>query len=313
MFKLTRLEINKLADSANFNRNTTEKVLRLYSILNFFDESDLGSMIALKGGTAINLFLLDLPRLSVDIDLDFTLPLSREEMLEKRIIIDKTIKDYMADDGYSLSDKSKFVHTLDSYVYSYTTSSGGNDLLKIEINYSDRVHILKTERRESTEKLGKTVFTRKLADDELIGSKINALLVRTTPRDVFDVYSLYKCEKIANEDLIRKIAIFYVCLGSEIPVDFEFLKESAINKINGLTFQKIKETLLPVLHKSVAFDVKEMSNFVSNKIDSLFTLDKNDILFIQEYNEKRFTPSVLFSGFDIENINEHPMGLWKTK
>lgn len=87
MFKLTRIEVNKLADDANFNRNTTEKVLRLYSILSFFDESVLGRFLALKGGTAINLFLLDLPRLSIDIDFDFVLPLGREEMLEKRISI----------------------------------------------------------------------------------------------------------------------------------------------------------------------------------------------------------------------------------
>lgn len=114
MFELTRLEINKLADDANFNRNTTEKVLRLYSILRYFNECELGECLALKGGTAINLFLLDLPRLSVDIDLDFDIPLEREEMLEKRKRVDALIKPYMADEGYYLSDKSKFVHALDS-------------------------------------------------------------------------------------------------------------------------------------------------------------------------------------------------------
>ena len=83
-------------------------------------------MLALKGGTAINLFLLDLSRLSVDIDLDFALPLTRDEMIKKRELIDREIRDYMADEGYFLSDKSKFVHTLDySYVYSYSTLSGG--------------------------------------------------------------------------------------------------------------------------------------------------------------------------------------------
>ena len=66
-------------------------------------------MLALKGGTAINLFLLDLSRLSVDIDLDFALPLTRDEIIKKRELIDREIRDYMADEGYFLSDKSKFV------------------------------------------------------------------------------------------------------------------------------------------------------------------------------------------------------------
>ena len=176
MFNLKKIDINRIADKANFSRNTTEKVLRLYSILKFIDQSEISNMLVLKGGTAINLFLLDLPRLSVDIDLDFALPLNRDEMLKKREYIDMIIRDYMADEGYFLSDKSKFVHTLDSYVYSYSTLSGGKDILKIEINYSDRVHVLKPTKTVSTNKLERNVMVSRLADEELIGSIINAFL-----------------------------------------------------------------------------------------------------------------------------------------
>ena len=42
----------------------------------------------LKGGTALNLFVLRHPRLSVDIDLNYIGALEREEMLEKRPRID---------------------------------------------------------------------------------------------------------------------------------------------------------------------------------------------------------------------------------
>ena len=47
-------------------------------------ESDelLSEGIALKGGTAINLTVFDLPRLSVDIDLDYCRSIDREEMIE---------------------------------------------------------------------------------------------------------------------------------------------------------------------------------------------------------------------------------------
>jgi len=47
----------------------------------------LTDCLALKGGTAINLTIFDLPRLSVDIDLDFSQMLSRQEMLGKEQLL----------------------------------------------------------------------------------------------------------------------------------------------------------------------------------------------------------------------------------
>ena len=95
MFKYTKKEINEIARKANFNINTCEKVLRLSSILDFFQASEISTFLVLKGGTAINLFLLDLPRLSVDIDLDFILPLDKESMFSYRKQIDYLIRNFM--------------------------------------------------------------------------------------------------------------------------------------------------------------------------------------------------------------------------
>lgn len=311
MFRYTAKEVNKIADSSNFNRNMTEKVLRLYSILDYFN-NEFGDVLVLKGGTAINIFVLDLPRLSVDIDLDFNLKIDKEEMLNHRKRIDLIIKGYMEDEGYYLSDKSKFTHSLDSYVFSYTTTSNSKDVLKIEINYSNRVHILKPVKKISTDTFIERVYMNCLADCELIGSKINALLTRTTPRDVYDVYNIFKLEKIKDEKLVRKIAIFYVCLGSDIPINFESILNASINKISKLNFQKIKETLIPVLHKGIKFNVDEMCDYVSSIIKKLFVLDDNDIKFISDINNNVFEPNILFAGYEIEDVTKHPIGIWKT-
>ena len=54
-------------------RDTFEKVLRLKEILKFLNEDKfLREYLLLKGGTAINLTVFNLPRLSVDIDMDYT-------------------------------------------------------------------------------------------------------------------------------------------------------------------------------------------------------------------------------------------------
>ena len=58
--------------------------------------------LALKGGTAINLTIFDLPRLSVDIDLDYTNNSSKEDMLKDRIKIKSLLIDYLRKTGYQL-------------------------------------------------------------------------------------------------------------------------------------------------------------------------------------------------------------------
>ena len=60
-----------IAKEQGFIRDNLEKVMRLVEILNYFHDSPLLSKsLVLKGGTAINLTIFQLPRLSVDIDLE---------------------------------------------------------------------------------------------------------------------------------------------------------------------------------------------------------------------------------------------------
>lgn len=99
---ITRSYIIETARKYGFQRDTLEKVIRLYQILKDMSGIPLfRDCFALKGGTAINLVCFNLPRLSVDIDLDFTrfgrmpelLPLRKEiksalfDLLQSRAIL----------------------------------------------------------------------------------------------------------------------------------------------------------------------------------------------------------------------------------
>lgn len=82
MMQWDRLTLGRMAKELGFPRDTLEKVCRLADVLKFMESDELLSEgIALKGGTAINLTIFDLPRLSVDIDLDYCRSIGREEML----------------------------------------------------------------------------------------------------------------------------------------------------------------------------------------------------------------------------------------
>ena len=148
MMRFDRITLGRQAKELGFVRDTFEKVCRLADVLSFM-ESDglLADSLALKGGTAINLTIFDLPRLSVDIDLDFSKDVSREAMLAEREQINEHIQKYMAASGYTLSLKSKQYHALDSFVYEYVNAGGMKDNLKIEINYMLRCHVLPVSRR----------------------------------------------------------------------------------------------------------------------------------------------------------------------
>ena len=84
MFNYQKHEIVALAIDNGFRSETLEKVLRLIDVLDFINKTDeLSPYLVLKGGTSINFTIFNLPRLSVDIDLDFSFDGSKEEMLEK--------------------------------------------------------------------------------------------------------------------------------------------------------------------------------------------------------------------------------------
>ena len=114
--QLDRLTLGRMAKELGFVRDTLEKVCRLADVLKFMESDELLSeAIALKGGTAINLTIFDLPRLSVDIDLDYCRSIDREEMLADRNIITDKISKYMNANGYTLSSKSKYKGCLDIF------------------------------------------------------------------------------------------------------------------------------------------------------------------------------------------------------
>jgi len=112
MPKYDKKQIEAAAKEQGFTRDAYEKVMRLVSILRFVSaDKELEKYLALKGGTAINLTMFALPRLSVDLDFDFPENLPRTLMLEKRDAIVAILSRYMSVEGYILSPKSKTAHS----------------------------------------------------------------------------------------------------------------------------------------------------------------------------------------------------------
>lgn len=312
MMQYDRITLGRQAKELGFVRDTLEKVCRLADVLAFMEKDPfLSDSLALKGGTAINLTIFDLPRLSVDIDLDYAKEVERAVMLNERKKITEHIQKYMVAACYQLSAKSKQYHALDSFVYDYVSAGGMKDNLKIEINYMLRAHILPVSRRRVNLPWQKEPITVLSVDPlEIFGAKIVALLSRTAARDLYDIFNLQKYGLFdeSEEPLLRKCVVFYSAIAAEkAPECFAF------DRIMQLAPQRIKTDLIPVLRRGEHFYLEPAQKRVMEYLKS-FLLPENssEIEFWQSFNNQEYRPDRLFpDGEFLDRIKRHPMALWK--
>ncbi|MEA4922534.1 MAG: nucleotidyl transferase AbiEii/AbiGii toxin family protein [Eubacteriaceae bacterium] len=177
MIEYNKAQLSRLARENGFMRDTLEKVLRLKAVLEFINgDVFLSRHLVLKGGTAINMTIFDLPRLSVDIDLDYIPNDTLEDMKETRKRITDIIKEYMQGEGYILSASSRYSFRLDALYLQYTNAGGNKDILKIEINYSLRAHLFEpVERVILTDIFSEQLTVLTLDPMEIFAAKANAL------------------------------------------------------------------------------------------------------------------------------------------
>lgn len=84
--KLSKERILSEAASTGFRPEVFEKVVHLFGLIqSIWSHPFLKNRLALKGGTALNLFIFNLPRLSVDIDLNYIGSSDKEIMLAERL------------------------------------------------------------------------------------------------------------------------------------------------------------------------------------------------------------------------------------
>ena len=231
--------IKDISNETGFIQSTLEKVERLIRILEWINNHNtLSDMLVLKGGTAINIAIFNFPRLSVDIDLDLQKNVDREEMLRMKKYIYDTICQFLKANNYTISEnKSKNVYALDSIVAEYQNIMGNKDIIKIEINYMIRVHILETKKI----KINTDIFKNKdieincVHPIEIYAAKICALINRATARDLFDVYTLSKYDLFDQEEkeLLRKCFLLeYIAICGYEP-ELIFNEEKILNRIKN--------------------------------------------------------------------------------
>ena len=187
--------LQRIAGETGHQASTVEKVLRLLDLLTEINrDPSLTGRLVLKGGTALNVFHLDLDRLSVDVDLNYIGGLDRAVMVRERQDVDAAINRLLASQGYSIR-RQPDEHAGGKWLSRFNSALGGNATLEVDINYMDRLPLFGVARMESRNLGGIQARSILVLDiHEIVAGKIVALVDRRTTRDLFDARRILSIE-----------------------------------------------------------------------------------------------------------------------
>ena len=196
------------AEATGFRADVLEKAVHLLGLLNVIQAHPfLKGKLALKGGTALNLFVFDVPRLSVDIDLNYVGSESREAMLEERPRLEEAIQAVFSREDFTIRRLPE-EHAGGKWSLRYPAASGQSGRIDVDINYMYRVPLWPLTTMDSRS-LGSWRATGIPVVDihELAAGKLAALLARRRARDLFDSRLVFSIDGL---DLERLRAAFVV-------------------------------------------------------------------------------------------------------
>jgi predicted nucleotidyltransferase component of viral defense system len=181
----------------------TARLLTQVAPLIFSDDT-----FALKGGTAINLFVRDMPRLSVDLDLVFPdHRLEREHALDRINVAIREAADRLKKRGF----QTYTIAAADAGETKLLVRRGSVEV-KVEVNFVMRGTVYPVRIECLTAKARDLLMTDLelpvVATEDLYGGKLVAALDRQHPRDLFDVMQLFAYEGITPG--IRRAFVVYL-------------------------------------------------------------------------------------------------------
>ncbi|MGA2098783.1 MAG: nucleotidyl transferase AbiEii/AbiGii toxin family protein [Candidatus Acidiferrum sp.] len=169
----------------------------------------LKGQLALKGGSALNLFYLNLARLSVDIDLNYIGYADRQAALKDRPEIVKAVEQIATGLGYQLQNGVDD-YALREWHLNFKNHAGRSDRLQVEINFLMRVCALPPQELDAVA-IGDAAPCRYLVLrlEEVFGGKTKAMIDRHHPRDLYDLYRFSTTNLPHNPELLRKLAVLF--------------------------------------------------------------------------------------------------------
>jgi predicted nucleotidyltransferase component of viral defense system len=314
--RLSRPTLEAHAAETGFRPEVLEKVHLLLDLLEAINRHPfLGGRLALKGGTALNLFVFDVPRLSVDIDLNYIGSEDLESMLADRRHIEEMLPPLCRRLGLTPQTPTG-AHAGISWSMRYASALGYQDNLKVDINFMYRVPLWPGAYRDSRPLAGHQVPNILVVDDiELVAGKLTALFARRTSRDLFDAHRLLVRYPVDAE----RLRLAFVVYGA---MNIEDWRRISLKDLDPAV-RDLDAYLLPLLRKGRATDpdtnatgwAEGMVSECREALSMVLPLRDNELLFLDRLLEEwQIEPEHLTTDEVLaDRIMRQPMLLWKAQ
>ena len=308
-------ELAREAAATGFRPEALDKVLRLLELLEALRRHPfLKSRVALKGGTALNLFVLDAPRLSVDIDLNYIATADRAIMLAERPKVEQAVQ--MVCERLRIQIKRvPGEHAGGKWRLSYTSATGRPASMDLDMNFIIRTPLWPSAETDS-KRIGSLQAKKVPMLDlhELAAGKLAALFARAAIRDIFDARELLGATAIDAE----KLRLGFVVYGGMSRRDWRTLTVDEIRTDPA----RVDRELVPLLRDGVAPARKSLAAWTErlvsecrDRLGVVLPLQDREVEFLDRLNDQgRIVPELLTGDAALQwLIRAHPGLHWKAQ
>lgn len=309
---LSKERLLQEAKESGFRGEILEKVVILMHILEDINkDAFLKSRLVLKGGTALNLFYFGLPRLSIDIDLNYIGSIDREVMLSERDEINNKINRICGGLGLSLFRRPT-VHAGGKMIWRYPSVLGNQGNIEIDLNFMYRVPLLSITKKMSTSIAGQQIQNIAVLDiHELAAGKLSALFDRSAARDVFDVhYLLHNID--LNDRQLRQLFVIYIAMSRK--KDLRKFDAQILNH----DVKEFERKLVPMLKRKQIAMVGPINSWAEllmrecrEQLSRLLPFEKNEREFLSQIMDQGIiNPNLICEGELARKVVLHPALQW---
>jgi predicted nucleotidyltransferase component of viral defense system len=310
--KISREKLQAESEATGFRAEVLEKVIHLLTLLDRFRSHPfLKNRLALKGGTALNLFFLKVPRLSVDIDLNYLGGIGREAMLAERPKIEQAIQAVCSRENF-LIRRVPSDHAGGKWMLRYEKVTGQTGNLEVDINFMFRIPLWPVKTMDS-QTIGSYRATGIPVLDihEIAGGKLAALLARQQARDLFDAHQLLHLYPLDRQ----RLRLAFVIHGAMNRKDWRIVSRQNLD----FSPADLARQLVPLLRGPLPGNqepVKDGARLVEEcrrALGVILPFTEPELEFLNILLDKgEIASSLLTSDVELqERINQHPMLEWK--
>jgi len=274
--KLDARALAGLEERTGFPTRTLERVLRLSELAQDMARHPfLGKVLALKGGTALNLFFGTPRRLSVDLDFNYVGVVDRAKMLQDRPVVERAVQELARSRGYRIQT-SKEAHAGRKIFLGYRGMDGNRQRVEVDLNFLHRQGLLPLARRSMWNPTGMEAGAIPLMSlEEICAGKLCALLDRGLPRDLFDAAFLSeRAGGTLQGPLFRTIFIAY---SGGLP---KALYTYGLRKWERLSERALVRQLHPMLASSFRPALQELLERAQRLVAPLLSLKPQEREFV---------------------------------